>query len=86
MYSGRLPIKAAIYAKAIGSLVGMTVGTVRKKMGFRSPVAVSCPHYVFVGGEEMVRCCEQLAADNALFGNELCGRRRRPAVCSFRPA
>ena len=62
----RLPIKAAIYAKAIGSLVGMTVGTVRKKMGFRSPVAVSCPHYVFVGGEEMVRCCEQLAADNAL--------------------
>lgn len=62
----RLPIKAAIYMKAFGSLVGTSVRSARKRMGFRIARGTSCPHYVFVGSEEVVARCERLAAGNAL--------------------
>lgn len=62
----RLPIRAAIYVKAFGSLVGTTARAVRKKMGFRISSGTSYPHYIFVGGEEVVKNCERLAAENAL--------------------
>ena len=62
----RLPIKAAIYAKAIGTLVGTTARAVRKKMGFRISKGTSYPHYIFVGGEDVVKNCERLATENAL--------------------
>ncbi len=62
----RLPIKAAIYAKALGTLVGTTARAVRKKMGFRISKGTSYPHYIFVGGEDVVKNCERLAAENAL--------------------
>ncbi len=62
----RLPIKAAIYVKAFGSLMGTTARGIRKKMGFRHSAAVSYPHYIFVSDDEVVKCCERLAAENAL--------------------
>ena len=79
----RLPIKAAIYAKALGTLVGTTVRAVRKKMGFRIPKGTSYPHYIFVGGEDVVKNCERLATENALSAEyRVAGRDALPTVHS----
>jgi glycosyltransferase, group 2 family len=64
----RLPVRAAIYVTAFGSLAKATLDVVRRKMGFRNSATAAYPYYIFVGGEQMVRCCRQLAADNALSG------------------
>ena len=62
----RLPIKTAIYMKALGSLIGTTIRATRKKLGFRISIAKSFPHYIFAVGEDVVEKCQHLATDNAL--------------------
>lgn len=62
----RLPIKTAIYVKAFGSLIGTTIRATRKKLGFRTSIAKSFPHYIFVAGEDVMGKCQRLATDNAL--------------------
>lgn len=56
-----LPIKTAIYAKALMALVGMLSDRMRKSLGFFAPSAEGAQHYVFVGGREMQDACRKIA-------------------------
>lgn len=56
-----LPIKTAIYAKALMALVGMLSERVRKSLGFFAPSAEGPQHYVFVGSLEMQDACRDIA-------------------------
>lgn len=56
-----LPIKTAIYAKALMALVGMLSERMRKSLGFFAPSAEGAQHYVFVGSLEMQDGCRDIA-------------------------
>lgn len=56
-----LPIKTAIYAKALMALVGMLSERMRKSLGFFAPSAEGAQHYVFVGSLEMQDACRKIA-------------------------
>lgn len=56
-----LPIKTAIYAKALMALVGMLSDRMRKSLGFFAPSAEGAQHYVFVGSQEMQDACCDIA-------------------------
>lgn len=56
-----LPIKTAIYAKALMALVGMLSDRMRKSLGFFAPSAEGPQHYVFVGSLEMLDACRDIA-------------------------
>ena len=56
-----LPIKTAIYAKALMALVGMLNERMRKSLGFFAPSAEGAQHYVFVGSLEMQDACRDIA-------------------------
>ena len=56
-----LPIKTAIYAKALMALVGMLSDRIRKSLGFFAPSAEGAQHYVFVGSLEMQDACRDIA-------------------------
>lgn len=56
-----LPIKTAIYAKALMALVGMLSDRMRKSLGFFAPSAEGVQHYVFVGSLEMQDACRDMA-------------------------
>lgn len=61
-----LPIKTAIYAKALMALVGMLSERVRKSLGFFAPSAEGVQHYVFVGSLEMQDACRDIARRQGL--------------------
>ena len=56
-----LPIKTAIYAKALMALVGMLSDRMRKSLGFFAPSAEGAQHYVCVGSLEMQDACRDIA-------------------------
>ena len=56
-----LPIKTAIYAKALMALAGMLSERMRKSLGFFAPSAEGAQHYVFVGSQEMQDACRDIA-------------------------
>ena len=56
-----LPIKTAIYVKALMALVGMLSERMRKSLGFFAPSAEGAQHYVFVGSQEMQDACRDIA-------------------------
>lgn len=56
-----LPIKTAIYAKALMALVGMLSERMRKSLGFFAPSAEGAQHYVVVGNQEMQDACREIA-------------------------
>ena len=56
-----LPIKTAIYAKALMALVGMLSERMRKSLVFFAPSAEGAQHYVFVGSLEMQDACRDIA-------------------------
>ena len=56
-----LPIKTAIYAKALMALVGMLSERMRKSLGFFAPSAEGAQHYLFVGSQEMQDACREIA-------------------------
>ena len=56
-----LPIKTAIYAKALMALVGMVSERMRKSLGFFAPSSEGAQHYVFVGSQEMQDACRDIA-------------------------
>ena len=56
-----LPIKTAIYAKALMALVGMLSERMRKSLGFFAPSAEGAQPYVFVGSLEMQDACRDIA-------------------------
>ena len=59
-----LPIKGAIYFRALLALLSMQYQRLRKSMGFVS--AHHAPRYVFVGSEQMLAACRALALRKAL--------------------
>lgn len=61
-----LPIKTAIYAKALMALVGMLSERMRKSLGFFAPSAEGAQHYVFVGSLEMQDACRDIARRQGL--------------------
>lgn len=63
-----LPIKTAIYAKALMALVGMLSDRMRKSLGFFAPSAEGAQHYVFVGSLEMQDACRDIARRLGLDG------------------
>ena len=56
-----LPIKTAIYAKALMALAGMLSERMRKSLGFFAPSAEGAQHYVFVGSQKMQDACREIA-------------------------
>lgn len=60
-----LPIKAAIYAKALVALCKMQLDKARRSMGFVSPAWASSV-YVFVGSETMIQACRLLSKRKGL--------------------
>ena len=60
-----LPIKAAIYAKAMVALCKMQLSKAKRSLGFVSPVWASSL-YVFVGSEKMLQTCRSLAQRKGL--------------------
>lgn len=61
-----LPIKTAIYAKALMALVGMLSDRMRKSLGFFALSAEGAQHYVFVGSLEMQDACRDIARRQGL--------------------
>ena len=61
-----VPVKAAIYGKATIALFKMQVDKVRKSLGFFSDDRAQAMLYVFIGGDEMLAKCRQLARDKGL--------------------
>lgn len=61
-----LPIKTAIYAKALMALMGMLSDRMRKSLGFFAPSAEGAQHYVFVGSLEMQDACRDIARRQGL--------------------
>lgn len=61
-----LPIKTAIYAKALMALVGMLSDRMRKSLGFFAPSAEGAQQYVFVGSLEMQDACRDIARRQGL--------------------
>lgn len=69
-----IPIKAAIIGKAIVALVRMQVEKVRKGLGFVVYENV-LPYYIFVGTENMLASCRELARNKGLSAHfVLCDR------------
>lgn len=61
-----IPIKAAIYARALPALISTSFKMMRKHLGFYSPKADIDKTYVFVGSAEMINRCHDIANSNAL--------------------
>ena len=55
-----LPIKMAIVVKATMTLVRLQMESVRKSLGFFSPVRNSYAHYVFIGSAEAIDDCRRI--------------------------
>ena len=63
-----LPVKIAIYVKALGALMSMSLHSLRKMLGFpisRKQLAVG---YVCVGSQQMLDCCRKKLDERALDG------------------
>lgn len=57
-----LPIKTAIYGRALIALVGMLAKSMPTSLGFFPKKSTTSTRYLFLGGEEMLSECRQLAA------------------------
>lgn len=61
-----LPIKTAIYAKATAALIEMQLAKARKSMGFIDRTRLKQQHYYFIGSQENIDDCRQIARRRAL--------------------
>lgn len=61
-----LPIKIAIYVKAVMALVSMQMASVRKSLGFVLPRHNVMPHYLFIGSHETIAKCKKIAKHKGL--------------------
>lgn len=62
-----IPIKLAIYCKAITSLFGVLIKKMKKELGFVTPMHSSDDtHFVFIGKKEMTKRCGSFAETNGL--------------------
>ena len=60
-----VPISAAIYARASIAAFSMLVSKMRKSLGF-TPRRKASPHYIFLGGQEMLDVCRNISFENGL--------------------
>ncbi len=61
-----LPIKSAIFVKALVALVRMQMQRIRKMLGFYRRKRKAMPHYVFLVRQESADTCRRIVADNGL--------------------
>lgn len=61
-----IPVKAAIFVKAVVALVKMQVGNVYRSLGFISRRRECAPHYVFVGRPDALARCGKIARKKGL--------------------
>lgn len=63
-----IPIKIAIYAKALTALVGMVFNKARKSVGFVQPSISHMPEFLFLGKERNIEQCKRIARQKGLIG------------------
>ena len=63
-----IPIKTAIYAKALTALLGMTLVKARKSVGFIHPSISQMPEFMFFGKKESIEQCRIIARQKGLIG------------------
>lgn len=74
-----IPIKMAIYMKAMAALLGMGYNKMRRSMGFFHPSTVSFPEYIFMGGQTAIGQCRRIARQKGLSGQfVVCDSTTRP--------
>ena len=61
-----IPIKAAIYMKALSELVKMQVGKAKEALGFHRKKNLPTPYYIFIGRQETLQNCKALAQAKGL--------------------
>lgn len=61
-----IPIKLAIYIKAVFALVGMLYSKMRKSLGFNSLRSCKAADYVFIGTQKSMERCRKIADINGL--------------------
>ncbi|MBQ6205437.1 MAG: glycosyltransferase family 2 protein [Prevotella sp.] len=61
-----LPVKLAIFMKAFLASVHMIGGKLRKSLGFFTRQNTDVPFYLFIGTEQSISQCREIAAKNAL--------------------
>lgn len=77
-----VPIKAAIYAKASVALVRMMSDKVRKNLGFFTPRREVVHNYLFVGSQEMLDACRDIAMNRGLVASYILLDDYRPQCLS----
>lgn len=68
-----IPIKLAIYAKALAALIGMTVNRIQKSLGFFRPNVEQFPDFIFIGEERAIAQCRRIARQKGLLGKFIIG-------------
>ena len=68
-----IPIKAAIYFKALIALLQMSTQRIRKMLGFTERKRGEKPYYLFIGKEQHLEDCKQLAKVKGLVADFLVG-------------
>lgn len=63
-----VPIKTAIYAKALAALIGMILLKARKSVGFIHPSVSQMPEFIFFGNEKAIDQCKRIARQKGLMG------------------
>ena len=63
-----VPIKTAIYAKALAALIGMILLKARKSVGFIHPSVSQMPEFIFFGNEKAIDQCRRIARQKGLMG------------------
>ncbi|MBQ8047481.1 MAG: glycosyltransferase family 2 protein [Prevotella sp.] len=61
-----IPIKLAIYFKASVTLVKIQLERIRKMLGFSPRKASFTPYYIFIGSNESIMTCKEIATKHAL--------------------
>ena len=71
-----IPIKAAIYLKATTSLLQMLYRKSKKLLGFISHSHAIESNYIFIGNEENIKRCEEIAKSRGVVGKYVIGNKQ----------
>ena len=70
-----IPIKAAIYLKATTSLLQMLYRKSKKLLGFISHSHAIESNYIFIGNEDNIKCCEEIAKSRGVAAKYIIGNK-----------
>ena len=65
-YFINLPVKAAIFFKAMVALIKNGLFTMSKSLGFREKETSPTAKYIFIGGKDMLELCKNVVLNNGL--------------------